>query len=172
MRERRSIAQTEPLERAGALNRDEAVLVGGVAHLAAARLTLLQPGVDRGAIRGVDDEVELAVPEPVGDEVVDDSARLVREQRVLRVAVRELVDVVREHRLEEGLRRGPVDVDLAHVRDVEGAGVRPNGLVLGDDTLVLDRHLVAGERHHARAELDMARVQGRTQERRFHGPRL
>ena len=86
------------------------------------------------------------------------------------VAVRELVDVVREHRLEEGLRR-PVDVDLAHVRDVEGAGVSPHRLVLGNDTSYWTG-ISAGERHHARAELDMARVQGRTQERRFHGPRL
>ena len=170
--ERRGVGKSEPLERARALDGDEAVLVGRVAHLAATRLALLQPVVDSCAIRGVDDEIELAVPEAVRDEVVDDPARLVREQRVLRVAVRELVDVVREHRLQECLRRRPVDVDLAHVRDVEGAGVRPDGLVLRDDTLVLDGHLVAGERHHARAELDVARVEGRTQERRFHGHRL
>ena len=65
-----------------------------------------------------------------------------------------------------------VDVDLAHVRDVERAGVRPDGPVLGDHALVLHGHLVAGEGHHARAERDVARVQRRAQERRFHGQRL
>ena len=170
--ERRSIGKAESLERARALHGDEAVLVGRVAHLAAARLALLEPGVDGGAIRRVDDEVELPVGEAVRDEVVDDPARLVREERVLRVAVGEPVDVVREHRLQERLRGRAVDVDLAHVRDVERAGVGPDGLVLGDDALVLHGHLVAGERHHARTERDVARIQRRAQERRFHETRL
>ena len=84
----------------------------------------------------------------------------------------EPVDVVREHRLQELLRRRAVDVDLAHVRDVEDAGVGANRLVLGDDALVLDGHLVAGEGHHPRAERDVALVERRAQERRVHGPRL
>ena len=82
------------------------------------------------------------------------------------------IDVVREHRLQERLRGRSVDVDLAHVRDVERARVGADGLVLRDDALVLHGHLVAGERHHARAERDVARVERRAQERRFHGPRL
>ena len=65
-----------------------------------------------------------------------------------------------------------VDVDLAHVRDVECAGVGPDRLVLRDHALVLHGHLVAGERHHARTERDVARIQRRAQERRFHGHRL
>jgi len=45
---------------------------------------------------------------------------------------------------------------LAHVRDVEQAGGRPRLGVLGQDTgRVLHRHLVAGERHEARAEFAM-----------------
>ena len=106
--------------------------------------------------------------EPIRDEVVDDSALVVREQRVLRIAVRESVDIVREHRLEELLRRRAVDVDLAHVRDVEGTGVRAHSLVLGNDTLVLHGHLVAGKRHHARAERDVALEERRALQRRFH----
>ena len=170
--ERRGIGQAEPLERARALDGDKAVLVGRVAHLAPARLALLQPGVDGGAIRRVDHEIELPVGEAVRDEVVDDPARLVREERVLRLAVGQLVDVVREDRLQERLPGRAVDVDLPHVRDVECAGVGPDCLVLGDHALVLHGHLVAGERHHARAERDVARIQRRAQERRFHGPRL
>ena len=110
--------------------------------------------------------------EAIRDEVVDDPARLVGEQRVLRLTVCEPVDVVREHGLQELLRGRAVDVDLAHVRDVERAGVGSNRLVLGDDALVLDGHLVAGEGNHARAERDVALVERRAQERRFHGKRL
>ena len=65
-----------------------------------------------------------------------------------------------------------VHVDLAHVRDVERAGIAPNGLVLLDDALVLDGHLVAGEGHHARAERDVAIEERRAHQRRFHEPRL
>ena len=170
--ERRRVREAETLERARPLYRHEAVLVRGVAHLAATRLALLQPVVDRGAIRRVDDEIELAVREAVGDEVVDDATDLVRQQGVLRLSVAELVDVVREHRLQERLRRRPVDVDLSHVRDVERPRVGADCFVLGDHALVLHRHLVAGEGHHARAERDVARIQRRAQERRFHGTRL
>ena len=49
---------------------------------------------------------------------------------------------------------------------------RANGLVLRDDALVLHGHLVACEGHHARAERDVALVERRPLERRFHGPRL
>ena len=68
--------------------------------------------------------------------------------------------------------RRPVDVDLAHVRDVEGAGVAANGLVLLDDALVLDGHLVAGEGHDPRAERDVAIEERRAPQRRFHESRL
>jgi hypothetical protein len=57
------------------LHRDQPILVGGVAHLAAVRLTVLEPRVHGLAIRCIDDEIELSVGEPVRDEVVDDARR-------------------------------------------------------------------------------------------------
>ena len=43
---------------------------------------------------------------------------------------------------------------LAHVRDVEQAGVLARPIVLGEDAGgVLHRHVIAGEGHHASAEL-------------------
>ena len=105
---------------------------------------------------------------PVDDQVVDDPAALVRQQRVLRLAVADAVEVVREQRLEELRARGPLDVQLSHVRDVERAGVGADGEVLGDDALVLDRHLPAGERHHPRAGRDVALVQRRPAQGRAH----
>ena len=105
------------------------------------------------------------VVEPVDDQVVDDPARLGRQQRVLRVAGRQLVDVVREHRLQDVARRRPLDLDLAHVGDVEDAGVGAHGPVLGDHALVLDGHLPAGERNESRACRHVAVVERRPAQR-------
>ena len=45
--------------------------------------------------------------------------------------------------------RRPLDLELAHVRDVEHAGVRSDRPVLRDHALVLNRHLPAGKRDDA-----------------------
>ena len=55
-REGHSLGQAEPLERARALNRDQAVLVGDVADIRAPVLPLLQPVEVRLAVGCVDDE--------------------------------------------------------------------------------------------------------------------
>ncbi len=59
------------------------------------------------------------------------------------------------------MRARPLDLELAHVRDVEDAAVRAHGAVLRDHALVLDRHLPAGEGHHPRAGGDVAVVERR-----------
>ena len=84
--------------------------------------------------------------DPVGDQIVDDAAVVVGQQRVLRVALAELVEIVREQRLKQLVRVRALDVELAHVRDVEDAAVGAHRPVLRDDALVLDGHLPAGER--------------------------
>ena len=67
--------------------------------------------------------------------------------------------------LQEVPSRRALDLDLAHVRDVEDAGVAADGPVLGDHALVLHGHLPARERDHARAERDVAIVERRPAER-------
>ncbi len=69
--------------------------------------------------------------------------------------------VVGEHALQEGERARPLDLDLAHVRDVEHAGVRAHRRVLLADPLVGDRHLPAGKGNELGAELGVALVEGR-----------
>ena len=60
---------------------------------------------------------------------------------------------------------GAVEQRLAHVRDVEQPGGGARVQVLGEDAgRILHRHVVAGERRHARAELDMQRVERRRSE--------
>jgi hypothetical protein len=169
MREGGRFRQIESLQRARALYRDECILVGGVTYLGSARLALLEPLVDRLAIRRVDDEEVLPVREAIGDQVVEDSAALVRQQRVLRLAVGDALEIVLEHLLKEGKRSRAVHVELPHVGHVERAGVRAYSAVLGDHALVLDGHLPTCERNHPRARVDVARVQRRALQRGLHG---
>ena len=98
-------------------------------------------------VGGVGDDQVAVVAEPVGEEVVEDAAVVLAEAGVLGAADLDLGDVVGEHVLEEGERARPLDLDLAHVRDVEHAGVRAHRQVLLPHPLVLHRHLPAGERH-------------------------
>ena len=101
----------------------------------------------------------MAVAESVNDEVVDGAAMLVEQQRVLRMPGADPVEVVGQHPLAEVVRALAAQLELAHVRDVEHAGGRPHREMLGDDPLVLDRHLPAGERNNTRAGRNVAVVQ-------------
>ncbi len=65
-----------------------------VAHVGVELLAVgLHPGEVPCVIGGVGDRQEAALPEPVGDEVVEHAALLVAEQRVLGAARREPADV-------------------------------------------------------------------------------
>ena len=68
-------------------------------------------------------------------------------------------------------RDRPGEKRLAHVRDVEQAGLRcAYMIVLGDDAVgVLHRHVVAGERHHAGAAATCSECSGVCQQRRAAG---
>ena len=153
------LRQAEGLDRCRPLHREERVLVRRVSHLGAPDLALLDPPERRLPVARVDDEQRVAGAEPVGDQVVDDAAALVREQRVLRLAVAEPAEVVREQALQQVRLPRPLDVQLAHMGDVEDAPVAADGEVLRDHALVLDGHLPAGEGNHSRAERHVAIVQ-------------
>ena len=56
---------------------------------------------------------------------------------------------------------GPADLDLAHVADIEDAHRITHGVVLVDDSGVLDGHVPAAEIHHPGAQRAMYGVQGR-----------
>ena len=68
------------------------------------------------------------------------------------------------------MRPRPLDLELAHVRDVEDAGVAAHGAVLGDHALVLHGHLPAGERDQPRAERDVPLVERRSAQRLHDAP--
>ena len=98
--------------------------------------------------RGVDHEQQVIVVDPVRDEVVDGTAVLVEEQRVLRLAHADPAQVVREHRLEIVERRRAAHLELAHVAHVEDAGMLAHRAVLGDHAFVLHGHLPTRKRNH------------------------
>ena len=94
--------------------------------------------------------------------------RLVGQERVLRLAVADPVEVVRQHALQEVVRARTADLDLPHVGHVEHAGGRPDGPVLVVDARVVDGHVPAAEVDHPGAERKVARVQ-RCRPRGQHG---
>ncbi len=113
--------------------------------------------------RGVDDQQEpVAV---AGDhEVVEDAAALVGEQPVALAPVGQADQIRRDQGLEGGRRVRRVarvgrDEHLAHVRDVEQAGVGARVEVFGHDARELDRQLPAGELDEPGAGLGVQSVQ-------------
>ena len=124
-----------------------------------------------GFARGVDDQVEPAVGarRARDHQVVDDAALGVEQLAVALAAWREAEKVRRTESLErggDGRVIGPDEFRLSHVRDVEQAGAGAGVEMFGEDAGgELNRHVVAGERPHPRAEFDMQRVKRRTQRR-------
>jgi hypothetical protein len=115
---------------------------------------------------GVHDQMERAWMAWIGGagdhEIVEDAAILVQELRVALLMRLEVEDVGRAKRFQRR-RRGLVpavvgqDKGLAHMRHVEQAGAAARPVVFGDDARrILDRHVVAGERNHARAQRAVA----------------
>ena len=100
--------------------------------------------------RAVDDDVEI-VAAAGGHQVVDDPAVLVEQQRIsgfMSLSSLKSPGSTVSRRCVHGTA---VDPELAHVADVEQAGILTRPKVLGHDAFVLDRHLVAGERDHPAA---------------------
>ena len=119
--------------------------------------------------RGVDDEHQATVAAGAGGprhhQVVDDAAGIGEELAVALAAGGEIDDVGGNEGLERGGRRRVVGADehrLAHVRDVEQAGLRARRqMLLEDAERILHGHLVARERHHLGAERHVLGVEGR-----------
>ena len=96
-----------------------------------------------------------------GHQVVDDPAVGVQQQRILLLARLQDFIVAGHEPLELGGGVGAGDLALAHVRHVEQAGVFAGPTVLGQDALILDRHVIAAEAHHPGPQGAVRGVQGR-----------
>jgi ABC-type taurine transport system substrate-binding protein len=107
----------------------------------------------------------------VDDQVVDDNAVLAQHARVERLAgLPKLVDIVGQQPAQVLAYARAAQIDDAHVRDVEHAGVTPHGMMLLDLGAIADRHVPAAEIHHARPGGDMARVERRAVSHALRSP--
>ncbi len=120
---------------------------------------LVEPAQVPLVVGGVRDGQEVQLREAVCEEVVEHAAVLATEDAVLRSALGDQPDVVGEQSLEQFERLRTARLDLSHVRDVEYAGTAADCEMLLPDSLVLDRHLPAGERDQLRTGSDMPLVQ-------------
>ena len=115
---------------------------------------------------GVDDEKEMIAA--MGDhEVIENSAIRVGEQCIPLAAGLQAQEIDRHEPLQRrrGIRHAPgfgSHDDLTHVGNVEQArgGTRVQ-MLLENAWRIVNRHLIAGERHHARALRHMQRIERR-----------
>jgi hypothetical protein len=122
---------------------------------------------DIGRFAGRVDDQEQPVREARRHQIVQNAARLVEEERVAQPHRAEPGNVAGHQRFERRRRRGPAEPQLPHMRHVEQPGLRPGMQMLGENPgPVLQRHRVAGERHHAGAECAMQRIERRVPQRR------
>ncbi|MDT4843046.1 hypothetical protein FQZ97_769640 [compost metagenome] len=128
--------------------------------LALAGQVLAQMGQVLVLAGGVDHQEQLVLGQAGDHQVVEDAALGVGEQRVALGAHRQVEDVHRHQAFQRPGRIGAAQDDLAHVRDVEQAGLLTGVQVLLEHAeRVLHRHVVAGEGHHARAEFEVQGMQ-------------
>ena len=108
--------------------------------------------------RAVDDDVEILAA-PGRHQIVDDPTVLVEQHRIAQAAVGEHLQLAGEQCLERRVGALAVDRQLAHVADVEQPRTLTSPQMFGDDAFILDRHLIAGERHHPRAMRPVPRIE-------------
>jgi len=98
--------------------------------------------------------------ESIDEQIVDDCTLRRCECGVLSLAVDDLGYVVRRDAIHESDRVGAAHVDLAHMRDVEKAGVGACAQVFFDCSGgILDRHVPAAEVDHAAAQLPVSIIE-------------
>ena len=149
----------EERPRLGTLDSEHREVRDPVDHVDVERLCVgREPGEVALVVGGVCDGQEVAVGEPVGEQVVEHTAVLAAQDAVLSAALGQAADVVGQQQLEQRRGVGTLDLDLAHVRDVEHPRVSADREVLGLDALVLDRHLPARETDQLRPRGTVALV--------------
>ena len=111
--------------------------------------------------RRIHHQQKFRVADSICDQVVNDPAAFVQQERVLPLADLQLVDVVGQHRVQPAARVASIDDQLTHVRNVEHPDVVSHGLMFFHDAGVLNRHQPAGERHHLRAVFYVLVIQRR-----------
>jgi hypothetical protein len=149
----------------GTLDRDQRGFEGLVfeEHIrrpAAGTQVVPHPGKILGAVGRVHDDDELVRGDPVHDDIIDYTAGVPAQQRVLRAAALrgQAADVVDGQVLKVIGGAGAADPHAAHVRHVEQARPLTHRAALRQNAGVLHRHLPAGELDEAAAGLSVGLV--------------
>ena len=104
---------------------------------------------------GIHHQLKHAV-EPRDHQIVEHTAGFVQEHGIAHPPLGNAGDVCRCECLEHGIGIVTRQPDLGHVRHVEQPGGVAGGQMFGLDPVgILDRHIPAGKRHHARAMRDV-----------------
>ena len=124
-------------------------------HVHAARQIRLEMGNVVVGAAGIHHQLQHAV-ETRDHQIVEHTAGLVQEHGIAHPPLGDAGDVCRCQCLDHGIGIVTRQPDLGHVRHVEQAGGIAGGQMFGLDPVgILDRHVPAGERHHARTMRDV-----------------
>ena len=104
----------------------------------------------------VDDDQPVILAQLVQHHIIDERPVRIQHRRVMCLPDLELAGIVHQQLLHRGQRVRPAQLNIAHVANVEDAHARSYGHVLGDEPLVLHRHIPSAEVHH----LGLVRVVG------------
>ena len=106
-------------------------------------------------IRGVDHQEEMLLRKAVDQQIVHDTALLVWKTAVLNLSWDELTHIVGRYLLKERQGIRAFDEKFAHVAYVKHSSLLTHCSMLMAQTAVLYGHIVAGKRHHLRAQRDV-----------------
>ena len=96
-------------------------------------------------IGGIGHHQELLVTQTVGDEVVNNTALIVHQDRVLGAARLQDRHVGNQRVVKERCGVRPAHTELAHMGEVKDTGAGAHSLMLGNIVSVLERHIPATE---------------------------
>ncbi|MCY1534441.1 hypothetical protein D9M68_698140 [compost metagenome] len=159
---------------AGNVRRQPAQCLSGLGPLQGDQSTRLEQRLDHTTITNVtlqvgevlilagsiDHHEEFVLGQARDHQVIEDSAFDIGEQRIALHADRQIDDIDRHQAFQSNSCLSAAQDDLPHVGDIEQAGLLAGVQVLLEHTQrVLHWHVVASERHHARAEFEVQRVQ-------------
>ena len=95
----------------------------------------------------------------VYQKVVHRPAVRVQHHAIKYASVFEAFDIVGEYMVDKALRILAADEHLSHVGDIEHPDILADRVVLVNDALVLDRHVITGKRAHLSIEGNVLPVQ-------------
>ena len=106
--------------------------------------------------RAVDDHVDVgaverAIAQTRDHQVVENAALFVQQHRIALAEGLQTLNVAGQQLFERRVHALAREAELAHMADVEQAGLFAHPGMFGHDAFILDRHVIAGEADHARA---------------------